>query len=467
MHKSLCPQSVRIGVHPCLRTVVALRRKYPSEPPSGLPGPVCVSRPDGRPVIQLDLPTPCAWRGPPLAPPNDMTSKNSNPPETDSASILGESVARVSSPDHITQNPAESCGGSSPTHFNESGKRLSKRERIRSRNPFVKQVSKLEPIGSSKRKSRASDHRGRSSENGKKAEEEFVATTDIGILADSDYDEYLLGPVAWLRRRLIASLRWESKVIAWHQRKIRHPLLDRFFVYTSLLGTHSFFLIVLPTTFWLGDEVFARGLVNSLAFGVYLSSAIKDLFCVPRPYSPPVTRLAIGSVHLEYGFLSTHSTNGVGMALYIYLWVLHYRSSYSLADDASCVSTKFWEVGLLVYTLSVVYGRVYAGMHSVVDCLCGSLLGAGITLIQWWLFGAIEAFLTVPGWLVPFSIAPACLLMIYVHPEPLDDCPCFEDGKHREPRHRSETSSLWLTFAFYSRNTRKPLPLSLSFRGCA
>jgi hypothetical protein len=40
---------------------------------------------------------------------------------------------------------------------------------------------------------------------------------------------------------------------------VRNPRLDRYFVYTSLLGTHSFFLIFLPMSFWAGNAWFGRG----------------------------------------------------------------------------------------------------------------------------------------------------------------------------------------------------------------
>ena len=114
--------------------------------------------------------------------------------------------------------------------------------------------------------------------------------------------------------------------------------------------------------FWLGNARFARGLVNVLAFGVYASSAVKDALCIPRPFSPPVTRLVVGTTHLEYGFLSTHSTNSVSIAVYLYLWILALRAE----DIAPAImQSVFCEVALLHYVVSVVYGRIYCGMHSV------------------------------------------------------------------------------------------------------
>ncbi|SNX86067.1 related to YSR3 - dihydrosphingosine-1-phosphate phosphatase [Melanopsichium pennsylvanicum] len=253
-------------------------------------------------------------------------------------------------------------------------------------------------------------------------------TTSIGLQDDSIYDAYLPRPIAFLRRLIVSALRNEAPLHERHQLFIRRPWLDRYFVNTSLLGTHSFFLVFLPMVFWLGSPRFGRGLINVLAFGVYLSSAIKDMFCVPRPYSPPVTRLTVGTHHLEYGFPSTHSTNSVSIALYIYLWVRKIRSTTIPFAESTVFDTWLWEACLLFYAISVVYGRIYAGMHSVIDCIAGSLLGAAITAVQWGFFDQIEQFVKINSWTVPVAIIPAGLFMVSVHPQPVDDCPCFEDA---------------------------------------
>ncbi|KAJ1022558.1 hypothetical protein NDA16_003547 [Ustilago loliicola] len=96
-------------------------------------------------------------------------------------------------------------------------------------------------------------------------------TTSIGLQDDAVYDAYLPRPIAFLRRYIVAVLRKEAPLHERHQQFIRRPWLDRYFVNTSLLGTHSFFLVFLPMIFWLGDPRFGRGLINVLAFGVYLS----------------------------------------------------------------------------------------------------------------------------------------------------------------------------------------------------
>lgn len=256
-------------------------------------------------------------------------------------------------------------------------------------------------------------------------DDEGFVTTDIGIYDDRVYDEYL-GPVmGTIRRWLIRSLEWESPLLAKHQNLVRSPRLDRFFVYTSLVGSHSFFLIFLPISFWLVSARFSRGLVNVLAFGVYFSSAIKDAICVPRPYSPPVTRLVIGTFHLEYGFLSTHSTNCISVVLYCYLWLKEVRLTL---DPSSIMHSIGWEFGLSIYAIAVVYGRLYSGMHSIMDIIAGCLLGALVTMAQWVLFEPIETMMETGGIKVPITLLFAVLIMVTVHPQPLDDCPCFEDA---------------------------------------
>lgn len=98
-------------------------------------------------------------------------------------------------------------------------------------------------------------------------------------MPDSVY-EATLGPWrASLRRIVMTNLERESRIIAAMQvciphsltslvdidigqSKIRTPLLDRYFVYTSSLGTHTFFMIVLPVFFFFGFRDIGRGYVS-------------------------------------------------------------------------------------------------------------------------------------------------------------------------------------------------------------
>ncbi|KAG9020885.1 hypothetical protein FS837_007782, partial [Tulasnella sp. UAMH 9824] len=139
-----------------------------------------------------------------------------------------------------------------------------------------------------------------------------------GLLRDAVYDSQMSWWRAGVRRVLVRNLAKESEWIGAMQERIRTPIFDTYFVYTSTLGTHTFFMTMLPAFFFFGHDEAGRSLVHVLGMGVYFASLIKDSICSPRPFAPPVTRLTIGSHHLEYGFPSTHSTNSISIALHFH-----------------------------------------------------------------------------------------------------------------------------------------------------
>jgi dihydrosphingosine 1-phosphate phosphatase len=80
------------------------------------------------------------------------------------------------------------------------------------------------------------------------------------------------------------------------------------------------------------------------------------------------------------------------------------------------------------YAASIVLGRLYCGMHGFFDVFWGSALGA--------LLGAMQGIYGRPfdGWLhggdfkQVFVVVLLTLVLVRVHPEPADDCPCFDDS---------------------------------------
>ncbi|KZT00509.1 uncharacterized protein LAESUDRAFT_553458 [Laetiporus sulphureus 93-53] len=213
-------------------------------------------------------------------------------------------------------------------------------------------------------------------------------------------------------------------------------------------------MVILPALIFFGYGSIGRGLPMVLALGVYMASFIKDSVCSPRPFAPPVTRLTIGNHHLEYGFPSTHSANSVSIALFFYSLLQHayvtpssarfpvfnvmYSSTHSALEHMSAtpgvdtmVSDTTYRVlsgVLLFYVFSIVYGRLYTGMHSFTDCAVGVLLGVGVWAFDQLFSGWLHVWVRDSGWIVPAVTIPLCLLSVHWHPQPIDDCPCFEDA---------------------------------------
>ena len=120
--------------------------------------------------------------------------------------------------------------------------------------------------------------------------------------------------------------------------------------------------------------------------------------------------LAFSNHHLEYGFPSTHSTNSISIALFIYTHVHRLATvpapsnnlitTLAPPSDWSISPTTYWISTLLLawYTFSIVYGRLYCAMHSFVDCAIGAAMGAVIWAIYWLAEDAVEKWLIHAGW---------------------------------------------------------------------
>ncbi|KAF8461277.1 phosphatidic acid phosphatase type 2/haloperoxidase [Kalaharituber pfeilii] len=225
-----------------------------------------------------------------------------------------------------------------------------------------------------------------------------------------------------LRQKLLPLIRWETPYLAYVQEHVRTPALDTYFALSANLGTHTFFMAMLPTLFWFGYTAFGRGLVHILAAGVFFSGFLKDLLCLPRPLSPPLHRITMsGSAALEYGFPSTHSTNAVSVAFYALAAI---RSE----PDMNPALRLTLQLLTWLYTASIVLGRLYCGMHGFLDVIIGSILGALLGFVQWNWRREIDDWVYSGEWVVPLIVTGVILLLVRIHPEPADECPCFDDG---------------------------------------
>ncbi|KAL6709989.1 Long-chain base-1-phosphate phosphatase [Coniothyrium glycines] len=240
------------------------------------------------------------------------------------------------------------------------------------------------------------------------------------------HDHYARRLPPWrnaLRNRLLTIVRSETPWLGLIQDKVRSPALDTYFAYTANLGTHTFFMVFLPVQFWCGYTSVGRASVFMLAAGVYFTGFFKDMLCLPRPLSPPLKRISMsGSAALEYGFPSSHSANAVSVALYA---IYTLRQSYDESNPS-------WNTGLQVffyfYAVSIILGRLYCGMHGFLDVVIGSIMGALITAFHlvcgdWmdsWVFSGTYHDIIIATLVV-------CVL-VRIHPEPADDCPCFDDS---------------------------------------
>ncbi|KAL1898707.1 Long-chain base-1-phosphate phosphatase [Ceratocystis pirilliformis] len=246
---------------------------------------------------------------------------------------------------------------------------------------------------------------------------------DAGLRSQNHYRKALPRWRYELRQKLIPLVRWETPHLSAFQQWARSPFFDSYFAITANLGTHTCFMIGLPVLFWCGFEAFGKGLVHMLAGGVFFSGFIKDLLSLPRPLSPPLQRITMsGSAALEYGFPSTHSTNALSVAVYSILTLWSPENTFS-------DSTKLTlELLCYLYAASIVIGRLYCGMHGFLDVICGSLLGVALGWLEFSYGAWLDQYMYQSSWIAPVLFSLIIIVLVRVHPEPADDCPCFDDS---------------------------------------
>ena len=228
-------------------------------------------------------------------------------------------------------------------------------------------------------------------------------------------------------------LQYESNIIA----KIQHyrtPILDTIFVSIGKLFMHKTYLLFLPTLYWFPShsthqfknhrvdihQLYARGILFLICFGVYFTGFMKDLFAIKRPVPPACQLSENPQTCLEYGFPSTHSLHAIAILLYS---VSFYCEFVNVDADSKII----YFMGVCI-ALLVGFSRIYTGMHSFSD-VAGGFMGGFILYHIFWNHGmtAMEEFLFDSGLSgVMYSILLAVMFLV-CHPNP-KKCPCINDS---------------------------------------
>ncbi|XP_077421255.1 sphingosine-1-phosphate phosphatase 2 isoform X2 [Vanacampus margaritifer] len=214
-----------------------------------------------------------------------------------------------------------------------------------------------------------------------------------------------LRKTTWGRQDSNSNYKYREDRCSPPEYEVRNWLLHFLFLLSAGLGHEVFYITCLPCIHWCLDPFLCRRLINSWTLVMYIGQVTKDVLKLPRPSSPPVVKLEM-RVDAEYGLPSTHA-----MAATAIFFTL-------LLSAPSRIQFHF-EMGLLMaVTLStmVCLSRLYTGMHSVLDVICGVLMSA------------LLMFLTHPYWeafdqfQLTSSLSPILALMLplflsYTYPE--------------------------------------------------
>ncbi|PSS07848.1 Lipid phosphate phosphatase [Actinidia chinensis var. chinensis] len=222
----------------------------------------------------------------------------------------------------------------------------------------------------------------------------------------------------WVSRHVISGTSLILQIQKYHG-----GCLDAFFSGLSYVVSVPFYTAFLPLLFWSGHGKLARQMTLLMAFCDYLGNCLKDVVSAPRPSCPPVRRVTATKDEkenaMEYGLPSSHTLNTVCLSGYL----LHYVMTYTQNSDASMQFAGFAAVCLFVGLIGL--GRIYLGMHSLVDIIGG--LALGLAILAFWLnvHEYIDNFV-VSGENVTSFWAALSLLLLFGYPTPEFPTPSFE-----------------------------------------
>ncbi|XP_029302611.1 sphingosine-1-phosphate phosphatase 2 [Cottoperca gobio] len=189
------------------------------------------------------------------------------------------------------------------------------------------------------------------------------------------------------------------------QYEVRNRLLHVLFLLSAGLGHEIFYITCLPCIHWSLDPFLCRRLVNMWTVVMYVGQVMKDVLKLPRPLSTHVVKLET-RVDAEYGLPSTHAMAATAISFTV------------LLSAPSRIQFQF-EVGLLIaLTLSslVCLSRLYTGMHSVLDVICGVLISALILFLTYPYWETIDRF-QLTSRVSPVAALTLLLFLSYTYPE--------------------------------------------------
>ncbi|RAL48526.1 hypothetical protein DM860_005950 [Cuscuta australis] len=222
----------------------------------------------------------------------------------------------------------------------------------------------------------------------------------------------------WVSRQVINGVPVSLKI-----QKYQSWYLDAFFSGLSCIVSVPFYTAFLPFLFWTGHSKLARQMTLLMAFCDYMGNCIKDVVSAPRPSCPPVRRITATEDEkenaLEYGLPSSHTLNTVCLSGYLLHYVLSHTQNKDLPFEIAGVALVCLLVGLIGF------GRIYLGMHSLIDIIGGLVFG--LAILAFWLsvHNHIDHFI-VSGQNVTSFWAALSFLFLFAYPTPEMPTPSFE-----------------------------------------
>lgn len=143
------------------------------------------------------------------------------------------------------------------------------------------------------------------------------------------------------------------------------PFIDNFFLCISALTGELVYIAILGFVYWCIDKDKAYYIGTFLFLSFSVNTLLKNIFCIPRPYTYSTVKQIDTDTGYGYSFPSGHA-----------------QMSTTFSGMFSTVFKKHWIfISGIVLVILTGLSRMYLGVHTPVDILCGIIVGVTLTFL--------------------------------------------------------------------------------------
>jgi len=253
--------------------------------------------------------------------------------------------------------------------------------------------------------------------NNSNTNEQNNVLKSIAVVAPIDYCGWFGRSV---RHHLLAFIEVGQPLLLLLQRR-RTPQLTKWMKFASFFGTEDFFTIYVIFLQWCVNARLARLYTILMSLAFYVVGFCKAALCLPRPRLPLIKPLE--AAH-DWALPSNHAM--MASCLPLYVWFYSYLHSSALGLSSwHCV---FICILMCLWSSTVMFSRVYLGVHSPADIVSGGLLGCILLSAYLQIDDALDFFISTPGVHPVLCYIVLVLILCSIFPSTDASNPCFADS---------------------------------------
>jgi len=239
----------------------------------------------------------------------------------------------------------------------------------------------------------------------------------ISVVAPIDY----MGELGRsIRHHLLNFIEVGQPILVLLQRR-RTPSLTKSMRMASFFGTEDFFTIYIIFLQWCVNARLARLYTILMSLAFYLCGYFKAALCLPRPRLPLIKPLE--AAH-DWALPSNHAMMASCLPLYVWFYSYLHAATLGLTQWHCvfiCILMCFW-------SSSVMFSRLYLGVHSPADIVAGGLLGCLLLSAFLQIDDAIDFFISIQGVypIICYLALVFCLCALF--PSTDASNPCFPES---------------------------------------